>query len=56
MMSERSLALPPSAAPGGVQLYGESFVAPRWGDSRNAAAGDGGDEFLAFEYVYTRRR
>lgn len=80
MMSERSLSLPPSGAPGGVQLYGESFVAPRWGEARNAAfryrlavggveqgrqivglyllplSGDGSDEFLAFEYVYTRRR
>lgn len=62
-----------------ISLYGDSFVAPRWGNTVNATfryrltisgiennrqivrlyltpqSAEGGKEFLAFEYVYTRR-
>jgi Protein of unknown function (DUF1579) len=65
---------------GEIALYGDSFVAPRWGEARNAPfryrltigqiqenqqvvrlyltpqSGESGGEFLAFEYVYIRRR
>jgi hypothetical protein len=80
MMSEKSLSVPDSRVSGCVLLFGDSFVAPRWGDARNATfryrltvgkvehdrqtvrlyllplAGGSAMEFLAFEYIYTRRR
>jgi Protein of unknown function (DUF1579) len=83
MMNERSYgANVESKMPGdgAITLYGGIFVAPRWGEAKNAAfsyrltvseirndrqvvrlylvplSGKGGKEFLAFEYVYTRRR
>lgn len=64
----------------GINLYGGTFVAPQWGQARNAAfryrlvvgdvvkdrqvvrlyltplSGDRAQEFLAFQYIYTRRQ
>jgi hypothetical protein len=83
MMNERSHGGASSgrdADQRGITLFGESFVAPQWGDAKNAAfryrltvgdvehdvqrvrlyltpqTGEGGGEFLAFEYVYSRQR
>jgi hypothetical protein len=83
MMNERSYetGVQSKAQDQGVLvLYGDSFVAPRWGEMTNAAfryrltigevqndrhvvrlyltpqSGESAKEFLAFEYIYTRRR
>ena len=82
MMHERSYEAEIQSGPGkgGLKLYGGSFVAPRWGETRNVAfiyrltigevendrqvvqlylkpqSAESANEFLAFEYVYTRQR
>lgn len=79
LMQEKSVG-PDVAETGDLHLYGGRFVAPQWGDYRDAAfryrldigrvehgrqrvrlyltplAGNSPGEFLAFEYIYTRRR
>ena len=80
MMFEKNYAAAGQGANGDIKLYGGSFVAPQWGQAKNAAfmyrltvgavnkdrqtvrlcltprAGESPKEFLAFEYVYSRRR
>jgi hypothetical protein len=83
MMNERSLAAGAesnSQHSGALTLYGDRFVAPQWGESKNVPfryrivvgeveqeqqavrlyltplSGANIKEFLAFEYVYTRKR
>ena len=81
MMMEKTVeAGDRGTAKSAVKLYGESFVAPEWGEARNVAfryrlevgaiekdrqsvrlyltplSGEKPKEFLAFEYIYIRRR